>query len=104
LAGGIPTYAALRVRDLYPGIDLVYYTGRHGLEYDFVVGPGPIRAASASPPPGLRRTPGMAIWSGAPRAACWCSPRPRSTSAASARGRPAATGSVRAAQTTFTVG
>lgn len=69
MAGGIPTYAALRVRDLYPGIDLVYYTGRHGLEYDFVVGPGPIRAASASPPPGLRRTPGMAIWSGAPRAA-----------------------------------
>src|SRR5258706_10018566 len=37
---GIPTYARVRYRDVYPGIDLVYY-GRQGqLEYDFVVAPG----------------------------------------------------------------
>jgi Beta-propeller repeat/HYDIN/CFA65/VesB-like, Ig-like domain len=36
----IPTYAQVRYRNLYPGIDLVYY-GRQGqLEYDFVVAPG----------------------------------------------------------------
>jgi hypothetical protein len=37
---GIPTYARLREHDLYPGIDLVYYFGRHGLEYDLRVRPG----------------------------------------------------------------
>jgi len=64
LAGGIPTYAALRVRDLYPGIDLVYYTGRHGLEYDFVVGPGAdpgrIRIATAGAAPHARD--GDLVW------------------------------------------
>lgn len=36
----IPTYAKVRYRNVYPGIDLVYY-GREGqLEYDFVVEPG----------------------------------------------------------------
>ena len=36
----IPTYAKVRYRNIYPGIDLVYY-GNHGeLEYDFVVAPG----------------------------------------------------------------
>jgi hypothetical protein len=37
---GIPTFAKVLYRDVYPGIDLAYY-GRHGrLEYDFVVRPG----------------------------------------------------------------
>jgi hypothetical protein len=36
---GIPTYAAARATDVYPGIDLVYYGTEHQLEYDFVVSP-----------------------------------------------------------------
>lgn len=37
----IPTYAKVRYRDVYPGVDLVYYGTRDGrLEYDFVVAPG----------------------------------------------------------------
>ncbi|MEO7142313.1 MAG: SBBP repeat-containing protein [Bryobacteraceae bacterium] len=37
---GIPTYARIRYRDVYPGVDLMYY-GRNGaLEYDFIVAPG----------------------------------------------------------------
>ncbi len=37
---GIPTYARVRYRNIYPGIDVVYY-GRDGiLEYDFVLAPG----------------------------------------------------------------
>jgi uncharacterized protein (TIGR03437 family) len=36
----IPQYDRVRYRDVYPGIDLVYY-GNHGkLEYDFVLRPG----------------------------------------------------------------
>lgn len=37
----VPTYAKVRFKDVYPGIDLVYY-GNHGgqLEYDFLVAPG----------------------------------------------------------------
>lgn len=36
----VPTYARIKCRSLYPGIDLVYY-GNHGrLEYDLIVGPG----------------------------------------------------------------
>ena len=38
---GVPHYAKVRYRDIYPGIDLVYYGNRAGrLEYDFVVSPG----------------------------------------------------------------
>jgi hypothetical protein len=38
---GVPTYAKVRYRDVYPGIDLVYYGNQNGqLEYDFVVAPG----------------------------------------------------------------
>jgi hypothetical protein len=37
---GLPTYAATRVKDVYPGISLVYYGTGHELEYDFVVSPG----------------------------------------------------------------
>jgi len=35
-----PTYRAVRYADVYPGVDLVYYGGPRGLEYDFVVAPG----------------------------------------------------------------
>src|SRR3989442_2748118 len=38
---GIPTYARVRYRGVYPGIDLVYHgTRQQRLEYDFVVAPG----------------------------------------------------------------
>src|SRR5712664_3621530 len=37
----VPTYTRVAYRDIYPGIDLVYYgTQERQLEYDFVVGPG----------------------------------------------------------------
>jgi hypothetical protein len=37
---GVPTYARVHYRDVYAGIDVVYY-GRQGqLEYDFVLAPG----------------------------------------------------------------
>jgi hypothetical protein len=36
---GVPTYAATRVAQVYPGIDLVYYGTEKQLEYDFVVKP-----------------------------------------------------------------
>jgi hypothetical protein len=37
---GVPNYARVRQRDLYPGIDIVYYGNQRQLEYDFVVAPG----------------------------------------------------------------
>jgi hypothetical protein len=37
----VPTYAKVAYRDVYPGIDLVYYGNQSGqLEYDFIVAPG----------------------------------------------------------------
>ena len=36
----IPTYGKVRYRDLYPGIDLIYYGQQQRLEYDLVVAPG----------------------------------------------------------------
>jgi len=36
----VPTYAKVRYREVYPGIDLVYYGNQRQLEYDFVVRPG----------------------------------------------------------------
>src|SRR5882762_8574623 len=36
----VPTYAKVHYRELYPGIDLVYYGNQRQLEYDFVVRPG----------------------------------------------------------------
>ncbi len=36
----IPTYAAVRYKDVYPGIDQVYYGNQGQVEYDFVVAPG----------------------------------------------------------------
>jgi hypothetical protein len=38
---GVPTFARVEYRDVYPGVDLVYYGARQKtLEYDFVVAPG----------------------------------------------------------------
>jgi hypothetical protein len=38
---GIPTFAKVSVREVYAGIDLVYYGSKEGqFEYDFVVAPG----------------------------------------------------------------
>lgn len=37
---GIPTYRQVRVRGVYPGVDVVYYGTQRELEYDFVVAPG----------------------------------------------------------------
>jgi beta-propeller repeat-containing protein/HYDIN/CFA65/VesB family protein len=36
----IPTYSNVRYKNVYPGIDLVYYSREGQLEYDFVVQPG----------------------------------------------------------------
>src|SRR5262249_39076737 len=36
----VPTYGRVRYRDVYPGVDLVYYGNGGQLEYDFVVAPG----------------------------------------------------------------
>ncbi len=37
----VPTFAKVRYRDIYPGVDLVYYGNQEGrLEHDFVVAPG----------------------------------------------------------------
>src|SRR5437660_380021 len=36
----VPTYAKVRYKNVYPGIDLVYYGSQQQLEYDFVVAPG----------------------------------------------------------------
>lgn len=36
----VPLYGQVRVREVYPGIDLVYYGSEGRLEYDFVVAPG----------------------------------------------------------------
>ncbi len=37
---GIPHYARLKYRDVYPGIDLVFYGSGRNAEYDFIVKPG----------------------------------------------------------------
>jgi hypothetical protein len=36
----VPQYAKVKYKDVYPGIDLVYYGNQRQLEYDFVVSPG----------------------------------------------------------------
>ncbi len=37
---GIPNFASVNYREIYPGIDLVYYGSQERIEYDFVVSPG----------------------------------------------------------------
>jgi len=36
----VPLYAKVRYRDVYPGVDLVYYGNQRQLEHDFIVSPG----------------------------------------------------------------
>jgi Beta-propeller repeat/Abnormal spindle-like microcephaly-assoc'd, ASPM-SPD-2-Hydin len=36
----VPTYAQVRYRNIYPGIDLLYYGNHRQLEYDFAISPG----------------------------------------------------------------
>jgi hypothetical protein len=36
----VPTYAKVRYKNVYPGIDLIYYGNHQQLEYDFAVAPG----------------------------------------------------------------
>ena len=36
----VPTYAQVRYKNVYPGIDLIYYGNHRQLEYDFAVSPG----------------------------------------------------------------
>jgi archaellum component FlaF (FlaF/FlaG flagellin family) len=36
----VPTYAKVRYKNLYPGIDLLYYGNHRQLEYDFALSPG----------------------------------------------------------------
>ena len=37
---GIPNYSRVRYREIYPGVDLIYYGNQGRLEFDFVVSPG----------------------------------------------------------------
>ena len=36
----VPTYAKVQYKDVYPGVDLVYYGNQRELEYDLIVAPG----------------------------------------------------------------
>ena len=36
----ISTFAKVKYKNVYPGIDLVYYGNQGQLEYDFIVAPG----------------------------------------------------------------
>jgi len=36
----IPTFTRVRYREVYPGVDLVYYGNQRQLEYDFILAPG----------------------------------------------------------------
>jgi PKD repeat protein len=37
---GIPAFKRVTYKDIYPGVDLVYYGNQRQLEYDFVIAPG----------------------------------------------------------------
>jgi hypothetical protein len=37
---GVPTFARLRYRDLFPGVDAIFYGHEGGIEYDLVLAPG----------------------------------------------------------------
>ena len=36
----VPSYKSIRYKNIYPGIDLLWYYGANGLEYDFLLQPG----------------------------------------------------------------
>jgi hypothetical protein len=38
--GGVRRYAKVRYKQVYPGIDVVYYCSERQLEHDFVIAPG----------------------------------------------------------------
>ena len=40
LASGVPAFAKVRLGQVYPGVDLVYYGNQRRLEYDFLLAPG----------------------------------------------------------------
>jgi hypothetical protein len=37
---GVPTFGRVHYREIYPGVDVIYYGNQRQLEYDFVVAPG----------------------------------------------------------------
>lgn len=37
---GVPNYERVRYREVFPGVDVIYYTKNRQLEYDFIVRPG----------------------------------------------------------------
>jgi hypothetical protein len=43
---GVATFAKVRVGELYPGVNLVYYGNQRQLEYDFTIAPGANPASS----------------------------------------------------------
>jgi len=80
----VPTYAKVKYKGVYPGIDLVYYGNQGGrLEYDFVVAPGAgpnviaLDVGVGSP----RRLPAQGRPQGSPPhiASLWMTPRTGST-------------------------
>ncbi len=62
----VANYAKVKYKDVYPGVDLVYYGNQGQLEYDFVVKPGAdpnqialdVGADGVRPPGGERRAEG----------------------------------------------
>lgn len=52
---GVPTYSKVQYRQIYPGVDLIYYGNQRELEYDFVVAPGADPSAIRMELRGLRR-------------------------------------------------
>ncbi len=52
---GIPTYAQIRYRNLYSGIDLVCHGHQGDLEYDFILAPGARASAIRLDFPGIER-------------------------------------------------
>jgi beta-propeller repeat-containing protein len=51
----VPTFGRVRYREVYPGVDVVYYGNQRRLEYDFVVAPGSNPGAIALEFPGTPR-------------------------------------------------
>lgn len=50
----VPTYAGVKYRGVYPGVDLVYYGNQRELEFDFTVAPGSDPKAIRMRPEGVR--------------------------------------------------
>jgi beta-propeller repeat-containing protein/centrosomal CEP192-like protein/HYDIN/CFA65/VesB family protein len=53
---GVPNFARVRYRGIYPGVDLIYYGRQRELEYDFIVAPGADPRAIEFHVAGARRT------------------------------------------------